>query len=513
MNMLDALTSTQDKVAEADVLLMEANAKLQDVSLKDLPTEYQQKLQPVFDVLPSLASTFHTFAGFYGQLPTLFGADQPRKYLVLFLNNNELRGPGGFLGSFGLMDVDQGKIDNIKVVGIYDPDGQFQERIYPPAPLRIINPRWFMRDVWYPDFPTTSEKVMDFYEKSEGPSVDGVISLTPTIFENLLKVTGPIEVPEQHTTVNADNFLEVTQYKVEIDYDKNLNQPKKFLGDMLPHFVEKLSNLPPEKILDLASVFADSMAEKQMQVYFKNDDLEQKIQDAGLGGEVKEAPKDYLSVINNNVLGNKTDLLIKESIEHNVHIADDGTTTDEVSVTRTHTGTNAWPSGRNREFISVFVPKGSKLLSFTGFDTLETKDVTLPCDACTTDPLVEKIEAGKPYPTSGVTTYEEFGKTVFAGWQYLDPGATKTYTLKYELPFKVPVDFFHTASTYSLFLQKQAGSLGSKYRLAIEIPKKDSFAALAPRGLQDIAIVKIGSKATFETSLNTDRFIGAVITK
>lgn len=509
----DALTNTQNKIAEADAALMKANKDLEGVSLNDIPKEYQDKVAPLFDLLPNVSTTFHTFAGFYSELPTLFGVDEPRKYMLLFLNNNELRGPGGFLGSFGLMDVDQGKINNIKVFGVYDPDGQFQQRLYPPAPLRIINPRWFMRDVWYPDFPTTAQKVMDFYEKSDGPSVDGAISFTPTIFENLLKITGPVNVPEHNATVTADNFLEVTQYKVEIDYDKELNQPKKFLSDLMPHLVLKLTTLPQEKWIDVASVFANAMSEKQLQAYFRKPDLEQKAKEAGIAGEIKDAPKDYLNIVNNNVLGNKTDLLITQNVQHSVEISSDGTVIDELTVTRNHTGTNAWPSGRNREFISVFVPKDSKLLSYSGFDTLESKDVTLNCDSCTEDPLVQSMEAGKPYPNSGVTTYEEFGKTVFAGWQYLDPGATKTYTLKYQLPFKVSVNFFTLASTYSLLLQKQAGSVDSKYRLQITVPKKMSFAAVVPRGLTDVGVVRSGSLTTFETQITNDRFFGAVVTK
>lgn len=510
---VDALTSTQEQVQEVDKLFMQAHADLQKAKLEDVPQGYQETLKPIFEIFPEIATTFHTFTGFYGQLPTLFGVDQQRKYLLMFLNNNELRGPGGFLGSFGLMDVDQGKIQDIKVYGTYDPDGQFQERLYPPAPIRIINPRWFMRDVFYPDFPTSAQKVMDFYEKSQGPSVDGAISFTPTIFEDLLRVTGPVEVPEQHATVNADNFLDVTQYKVEIDYDKKLNQPKKFLGDMMPHLVQKILSLPQEKWLDVAAVFVDALNEKSMQVYFRNPDLEQKAKDAGIGGEIKAAPRDYLNIVNNNMLGNKTDLLITQQVNHDVNISADGTVVDEVTVTRTHTGTYAWPSGRNRGFISLYVPSGAKLLSYSGFDTLESNDVPLICDECKEDPLVQSFEAGKLYPNSGLTTYEEFGKTVFAGWQYLDPGASKTYKVKYQLPFKVAVHFYNPASTYSLLVQKQSGSVDSKYRLNINIPNKLSYATFVPRGVTDIAVVKAGPSLHFETSLTSDKFFGTVITK
>ena len=92
------------------------------------------------------------------------------------------------------------------------------------------------------------------YEKSGGPTVDGVFTVTGNVMEALLGVTGDIEMPEYDTTVNADNFFEKTQYEVEIDYDKELNEPKKFLADLFPVFVDRLANLDKAKWLETANV-------------------------------------------------------------------------------------------------------------------------------------------------------------------------------------------------------------------------------------------------------------------
>ncbi|HCX28112.1 MAG TPA: hypothetical protein DHI91_03160, partial [Candidatus Portnoybacteria bacterium] len=48
---------------------------------------------------------------------------------------------------------------------------------------------------WFADFPSSAKKIMSFYEKAGGSTADGVISLTPTIIERLLSMTGPIEMP------------------------------------------------------------------------------------------------------------------------------------------------------------------------------------------------------------------------------------------------------------------------------------------------------------------------------
>ena len=40
----------------------------------------------------------------------MLGADGPRNYLITAENNSEIRACGGFIGSLGVMNVDNGKI-------------------------------------------------------------------------------------------------------------------------------------------------------------------------------------------------------------------------------------------------------------------------------------------------------------------------------------------------------------------------------------------------------------------
>ena len=49
-------------------------------------------------------------------------------------------------------------------------------------------------------------------------------------------------MPEYDTTVDARNFIEKTQYEVEVDYDKEQNRPKKFIADLMPKIFDKVFN-------------------------------------------------------------------------------------------------------------------------------------------------------------------------------------------------------------------------------------------------------------------------------
>ena len=68
---------------------------------------------------------------------------------------------------------------------------------------------------------------MWFYENTTGgSSVDGVISLTEDVVADLLAITGPIEMDEYDKVLSAENFTDEVQMAVEVEYDREENQPK-----------------------------------------------------------------------------------------------------------------------------------------------------------------------------------------------------------------------------------------------------------------------------------------------
>ena len=76
-------------------------------------------------------------------------------YLLLLQNNMELRPTGGFIGSVGLLDLQDGKMNNLDILDVYTIDGQLKGHVDPPDPIRkyFNQPNWFLRDSNFdPDF-------------------------------------------------------------------------------------------------------------------------------------------------------------------------------------------------------------------------------------------------------------------------------------------------------------------------------------------------------------------------
>ena len=437
---------------------IDLKTELQKVNVSNLPAEYQDKFRELSAKVEKLPENLSLVVDNIDELKTFLGAGRDKRYLLVFQNNAEMRGSGGFLGSYALVDFREGKIRNLEVPGggSYDTEAGLTEKIKAPAPLWLVNPQWHFWDAnWWPDWPTTAKNLMWFYEKSDGPSVDGVISFTPSVMEKLLEVTGPIDMTKDYgLVITSDNFWQQVELTAERDNlaksnpeaVTNLpqgvkNKPKKIIGDLMSKILEVLpKKLDKNNLIKLLSISEDSLASKQIMFYFKDEKLEQAVADHNWGGVMTDSPLDYLMVVNTNIAGAKTDRVIKETINHQVTVASDGSVTDTVLITRTHTATKNTPlvGVRNVDWLRVYVPQGSELLSASGFVSPDPKYFESPDPSWKDNEFLAQTEdLAATDKNSGTKIYQENGKTVFANWLMLDPGNTMTVALKYKLPFNL----------------------------------------------------------------------------
>ena len=512
-SLTEAIVLFKTKLDKAKEELSQANDILKNISDKDIPEEKRSQLVDLKNQLPIVLGSMDNFEKYTNFLLGLLGHNEPKTYLFLFENNDEIRATGGFIGTYGIIKINEGTISQLFIDGIYNPDGQLKERIIPPKPIQKMSATWSMHDAnWWPDFPKSAEKVAWFYEKTGGPTVDGVIALTPKLMRNLLDITGPIKMDSYGVTVDSSNFIELTQYKVEVDYDKKMNRPKQFLADLAPIILSKIFNSPAEKWVDVLKGFSDCLKERQILMYFLNSDEQKIVSELGWSGEIIDTPKDYLSVVNTNISGLKTDRMIEQKINHSVEIKPDGSVFDTVSISRSHKGGNEkyeWYNGVNSDWMRVYVPKGSQLLSAEGYTReVDSSPVDYEKLGFIKDEMVSSEEEGTTIdPYSGTQIYEDSGKTVFANWTYVSPGETLTVKYTYLLPFKLRFDDIKKpADTYSLLLQKQAGD--ERTKISSEVKGLENFSVIYnyPKELP-LPSWKI------EKDFNEDVFAGVVLTE
>ncbi|MDQ7814485.1 MAG: DUF4012 domain-containing protein [Patescibacteria group bacterium] len=470
----------------AQNLLSDSAKAAASIDADSLPPEQRDQVAKILPQLDESTQAVREFTLLADFLARLAGRDYKHNYLVIFQNPTEIRPTGGFMGSYAEVAVDRGAISKITVPsgGTYDIKGQLTARVLPPQPLQLINTLWQFQDAnWFPDFPTSAEKIRWFWSKSGQPTIDGIITVNSTFMEKVLAVTGPIEMPEYGKTIDASNFQFETQKAVEIEYDKAANTPKKFVGDLMGKVMERSKSFGKDEWLKLAALAAESISTKDIQLYFTDEEDEALAEKFDWNGRLKPVAGDSLAVIETNIAGQKTDGVIDEDIEHTVQIDEDGSITDHLTLYRKHNGikNELFNGVRNVVYLRVYVPKGSKLISAAGFNTPDKGFFKQPLAEDLPDEDIADIEATLDDFADGVKVGQEGDRTVISGWLQLDPGRSQTIALSYKLPFttrdllsKLETDQATGADSargaYLLLLTSQSGKGNRKLVSSVEYP-------------------------------------------
>lgn len=367
-------------------------------------------------------------------IPALAGYPEEAVFLVILQNNDELRPTGGFIGTYGILRIKNGKIINFKTDDIYHLDMPARDKVQlePPAPIKkYLIDKWYMRDAnWSPDWPTSARKISWFYrleseysgEAEKNIEFSGVIALTPELVTDFLALTGPVAVKGE--VYNQDNFQELLQYRVEQGYQL-LGVPKWQRKDVIGEIAKELQVKIFEQVAfewpNMVNILIDNLTAKNLLLYLADSQLENIAAENGWGGEIKDQPGDYLMVIDANMGALKTDAVINRGFEYRVSRGINGFFS-KLSLNYAHNGKPDWKTSVYKSYTRVYVPLGSQLIGLSGYQS-------------------EQIDIGS-----------EAGKTWFGFYLVVDPGKIKNLILEYKPPASVLAN-----NSYSLYLQKQPG--------------------------------------------------------
>jgi hypothetical protein len=471
--------------------LEKAQNELKEIDTSVIPASYQTTFKELETSLPLLASSVNEFVQFGTMAKTILGAEGTKRYLLIFQNNTEIRATGGFMGSFAEIKVHDGEIIDMTVPGggTYDLQGLLQTNLVSPAPLQLLSGRWEFQDAnWFADFPTSARMMLDFYEDAGGPTVDGVIAVNATYVEDLIGVLGPVKMDDYDRTINEENFLLEAQKIVELEYDKQENKPKAFIGDLASILLERVMDANTEDFMGLLSHANTGLRTKDIQIYFTDDDLQRQTLTLGWAGALQQTDSDYLLIVDTNLGGGKTDGVITQNGHLSVAIQPDGSIINTLTVSRTHEGIQgALFSGVNNvDYVRIYTPRGSELLSASGFNAPDEDLFEFTEEDWTVaDALYFSESTKRTHTQTGTDIFEESGKTVFGNWVQTKPGTTSTYTFSYRLPFTIdtlqaPKNLLTKAqswigvpqtNSYTLTIQKQSGIQDRSIEIDFSLPE------------------------------------------
>jgi hypothetical protein len=266
-------------------------------------------------------------------LPALLGQDKKVTYLILFQNNTELRPTGGFIGSFSLVTLDKGKLIDNPVYDVYDADGQLKGHVEPPPQIKnyLGEANWYLRDSnWDPDWGVSADRARWFIEKEINREVDGVIGIDLEFAKGLLKVTGPINLPDLGLAVDDKNMYEKIQYEIESNFFPGSRKKANLLKGLSQGLIERLKTIKDSQKKEVLLSIFKNFQERHIQIELGNSDAQKTLEKINWSGSLN--PKDCeefncqpinLALIEANLGVNKVNYYIKREMNLEIKI-DDG---------------------------------------------------------------------------------------------------------------------------------------------------------------------------------------------
>lgn len=448
-----------DIIPKADELAIKANAAKAEID-KINPARYpvkfgklavRENVSKAINLISQGALYIEKGKPLLEAAPYLLGAEEERTYLILFQNDKELRPTGGFLTAYSIAKVSKGKFEPVLSNDIYNLDASYRPTITAPDPIidylqgpYALSPKLRLRDMnWSPDYYESMKLFSEEIKKAEIDNIDGIIAVDTQVVVNLLDAIGQIgvfgfgnfstDIVEEcncpQVVYELESFADVEGAIVWSENEpgkivfapENYENRKKIIGPLMNSILANAMGQPKDKLPGLFEAVFKSLIEKHVLFYLYDDEAQAGVESFGIAGKIDLFDGDYLHINDANLGGRKSNLYIKQEVNQSVAIAKDGSVEKEVTITYNNPEEyDGWLNSVLPNWVRIYVPKGSELIDISGLEDM-------------------------------VDPYEEFDKTVFAGFFELRPLGVAKVTLKYKLPFKVKDE-------YKLFVQKQPGT-------------------------------------------------------
>lgn len=445
-------------------------------------------------------------------LPSLLGADGPRRYLIMAQNEDELRPSGGFITGAGLLTIDGGRIQEIAFQDAnFVNDWNAKPYAPPPSPLYDFMglDMFLFRDAnFWPDFPASAQKALALYSYGQDiAEPDGVIAIDQHFMKLLVEATGPIPIPDSGDVINRDNIIDTMRGARDIKEGQTLGEwilnRKAFLGV----FANAIRNRIEQDFGSMDPVFlvrnmVTAVNEKHLQLYMKDEAITAVLRDLNWTGSLPQPNgRDFLMAVDTNMGYNKVNVYISRSQRVDVAVQPDGSSHNTItlsyrnsvpadnapcyqSVNEEYSNAEAYLAVADQcywNYLRLYVPGGAQLTQATRH--------FIPGNT---------LLSGQDWQGQATAAAEFAGLTTFANFMLLNKGGTADSSYSYAVPNVVQT--VNGQQQYRLDVWKQAGTLAEALTVNVTLPAGSRLinATPVPTAVSDQTL-------TFTTTLDQNR--------
>jgi hypothetical protein len=367
--------------------LADARDRLADMEPSWAPDELIEGRETSLELANDAIATIENGRTLLDALPGFLGAEEPRSYFLGVQTPAELRGTGGMIGYWAVLEFDDGQV-SLDDAAVHDPDdaiegvtldgGSFEltrSEVHEalsdgdegPTTDRVgalggdiedgatvdeeFGSRYehvaaaghFSNVNVDPDLPTTASVALDLYERRVGDRLDGMILVDPIAMQFILEAVGAdLDVPADAVAGGAPETVEAGQFAeyVLVDVYEQFGQGE---SAQRKNLLRSLGDSAFERVFDgrwdggaIARAIGDASGARHLQVFSRDEQEQASFVELGVAGHL-QAPDgaDLLAVTANNAVGGKQDVHVGHNVTADVRLDDPRRTDDgEVTVSR-----------------------------------------------------------------------------------------------------------------------------------------------------------------------------------
>jgi hypothetical protein len=440
------------------------------LDVQAFPNRFRGPLEKLSKALPLL----HTGLELVESAPVLLGLDSPRSYLVLALNEAELRPSGGFITGVAEVRVANAELVSMVFRDSYAVDDFAQPYPDPPDAIRQLMgvDLWVFRDSnWSPDFPTAAQQAIALYRPGYPVQVDEVIGLDQQALSQLVGALGSVQIPGETEAVTGDTILSYMHTAWGPDEGVMDGawwlQRKDFMGELAGAAMDKLMSGHVD-YLQLMETAIQLLEERHLQIYTTDEAAARLFAAKGWdGGLLRHSPSgDFLAVVEANVGYNKASAQVLRRLHYRVDLSG-AVPVSAVELRYENLNPASAPCDPTIRYDLIYENMMDRCY-WAHVRLYTPRDSSLR--AASSHPIVPELLVSRQAWSGKAQVDHLEGHTVFSQAFLLPRAHAETVQFLYELPSTVLTVEPSGIHTYRLVIHKQAGLASLDAEVALRLP-------------------------------------------
>lgn len=270
-----------------DQIAVSLNGIYLPASMNGMVDEYMGKLT-------SLTQTYKDAEEFIPLLKAFIGDGSDKLYLLAAQNSSEIRASGGFPGAIGTIQISDGilSIGNFETVFNVMSKRSSKDTGITDEEANIFGSwMYYPRDACFsPDFERVAYIWSVAYREESKAEVDGIVSLTPTIIQQLLQYIGTITLSDG-TELDGDNATRVLEH--DLYYKYMTNDDFFASNDMTDALFEEtakttmsllVKDFSLERVAAYMDIFTSGAKDRTIMMWMANEEEQELVRAAGCSG-------------------------------------------------------------------------------------------------------------------------------------------------------------------------------------------------------------------------------------